>query len=218
MISWRNPTADDRDLGMDDYPRLGVHGGARRGRARSSRAPRSMRSAIVSAARCSRSPPPRWRATRRPSRCVTLLAAQTDFTEAGELTLFIDESQISSSRTSCGRKVISMQVRWPARSSSCDPTISSGRAWSANTSWARRSPMTDLMAWNADATRMPYRMHKEYLRRLFPEQRSVRRALCSGRPTDRAQRHPLADFRRLHGTRPCRAVALGLQDQSRCRC
>jgi len=27
--------------------------------------------------------------------------------------------------------------------------------------------MIDLMAWNADSTRMPYRMHSEYLHRLF---------------------------------------------------
>ena len=28
----------------------------------------------------------------------------------------------------------------------------------------RRSPMIDLLAWNSDATHMPYRMHREYLR------------------------------------------------------
>ena len=31
----------------------------------------------------------------------------------------------------------------------------------------QRRPLTDLMAWNTDATRMPYRMHSEYLRHMF---------------------------------------------------
>ena len=40
VISWKNPGAEDRDLGLDDYDHLGVRGGAgcdRRGRARASR-------------------------------------------------------------------------------------------------------------------------------------------------------------------------------------
>lgn len=48
-----------------------------------------------------------------------------------------------------------------------------------------REPMTDMMVWNADATRMPYRMHAEYLRWLYLEN-----ALASGKLL--ADGHPLA--------------------------
>jgi polyhydroxyalkanoate synthase len=39
-----------------------------------------------------------------------------------------------------------------------------------------RRPLTDLMAWNADGTRLPYKMHTEYLRKLY-----LRNELASGR-------------------------------------
>ncbi|MBA4334098.1 MAG: poly-beta-hydroxybutyrate polymerase, partial [Methylobacterium sp.] len=46
-----------------------------------------------------------------------------------------------------------------------------------------RTPMNDLMAWNADATRMPYRMHAEYLRRLYLDNDlATGRLLVDGRP------------------------------------
>jgi polyhydroxyalkanoate synthase len=53
-----------------------------------------------------------------------------------------------------------------------------------------RQPMTDLMAWNADATRMPFRMHSEYLRKLF-----LRNDLAEGRFTVAQRPIALTDIR-----------------------
>jgi polyhydroxyalkanoate synthase len=53
-----------------------------------------------------------------------------------------------------------------------------------------RQPMTDLMTWNADTTRMPYRMHSEYLRKLF-----LGNVLAEGRFMVNGEPVALADIR-----------------------
>jgi polyhydroxyalkanoate synthase len=107
---------------------------------------------------------------------VTLLAAQADFREAGELTLFINESQVH---------FLEDLMRSQGYLDSKQMAGAFQLLRSNDLIWSRivrhylmgESPrMTDLMAWNADATRMPHRMHSEYLRRLF-----LRNDLAEGR-------------------------------------
>ncbi len=166
-MSWANPGAEDRDLSMDDYLRLGVMDALDAvGRV----LPRQPVHAVgyclggtllaMAAAAMAGDGDARLAS-------MTLIAAQTDFSEPGELALFTDDSQVAHLE----------DIMWDQ--GYLDSTQMAGAFQWMNSNdliWSRllkeyllgeRGPMSDLMAWNADGTRLPYRMHTEYLHRMF---------------------------------------------------
>ena len=171
MISWKNPDDHDRGISLDDYRKLGVMAALDvLGKILPGRKVHACGYCLggttlaIAAATMAREHDERL-AT------VTLLAAQTDFAEAGELLLFLDERQIS----------LLEDLMWEQGYLDTRQMMAAFQAMRSNELiWSRlvstyilgeREPMTDLSAWNADQTRMPARMHGEYLRGLFLENR-----------------------------------------------
>jgi polyhydroxyalkanoate synthase len=167
MISWRNPTERDRDLGMKDYIELGVVQALEAIRAVTGEQPVHAVGYCIGGTLLTIAAAAFGRDGKDWLKSVTLFAAQTDFTEAGELLLFIDQSQVSYLEDLMWDKGY---LDTKQMAGAFQLLRSNDLIWSKMVHdylMGQRRPMNDLMAWNADATRMPYRMHSEYLRELF---------------------------------------------------
>jgi polyhydroxyalkanoate synthase len=181
-ISWRNPGAEHAELALDDYRIQGIMQAL------------DVITAIVpgqkvhangyclggtllaiTAAAMARDHDDRLAS-------ITLMAAQVDFAEAGELLLFLDESQVACLEDLMWSKGY---LDRPQMTGAFAAIRSEDLIWSRS---VRRYYLgepdlpTDIGVWMGDTTRMPARMHSQYLRGIFLENRiSAGRFAVEGR-------------------------------------
>jgi len=166
-ISWINPDKRYRETGFEDYLKMGVMDAL--GAVEDITGSRQFHAAgyclggtllAVAAAAMARDGDTRLKS-------LTMLAAQVDFSDPGELGLFIDESQLSFLEDIMWQRgyLESWQMAGAFQMLRSQDLIWS-RLVREYLLGRHRSP-NDLMAWNSDSTRMPYRMHSEYLRGFY---------------------------------------------------
>lgn len=166
ILSWKNPDENEADLSMQDYidqgVRAAIHQVKDMGHSRMHAAGYCLGGTLLSIVAAAMS-----RDGDDSLASVSLLAAQVDFSEPGELGLFINESQVAFLED-----IMATQgyLKADQMAGAFQLLRSNDLIWSRvirHYLLGERTQDNPLMAWNADATRMPARMHTEYLRQLF---------------------------------------------------
>ena len=167
IVSWKNPTAAESNMDMDDYLHSGVMNsidavttitGAPKVHAVGYCLGGTLLS--ITAAYMAREGDDRLQT-------MSLFASQIDFRDAGEITLFLGESALSFLEARMSRKgfldiesmvnaFTSLRVADLVYAPAVDRYL-----------LGKDRKLNGLMAWNEDGTRMPCRMHGEYLRTCY---------------------------------------------------
>ena len=167
LISWKNPTEEDRDMSMDDYLNMGFMESLE---AVKTIIPDKKVNAVgyciggtllsIGAAKLAQDHDDSLNS-------ISLFTAQTDFTEPGEIKLFLNDSQLTFLESKMWKQGY---LQGDDMGKAFKALRSADLIWGPRVQrylLGKESSHNDLMTWNADSTRMPYRMHADYLRCLY---------------------------------------------------
>lgn len=174
IVSWRNPDERDALLDMTDYLQLGILDplaavGRMTGGVPVHTAGYCLGGTLLAIAAAAVSRPRGCTGSQDlpPLASVTLMAAQVDFREPGELSILTDEAQVRQLESMMAERGF---LSGQQMAGSFQFLHARDLIWTARMrSYLLGEPdaPNDLMAWNADLTRMPATMHAEYLRALY---------------------------------------------------
>jgi polyhydroxyalkanoate synthase len=173
MLSWRNPDESDALLDMQDYLQLGVLDSLAVITERCGGIPIHTAgyclggTLLAMAAAAMARPEGVHSAPIAPLASMTLLAAQLDFRDAGEMGVLLDEAQVALLEDIMAERGF---LTGHQMAGSFQFLRARDLVWSARMrEYLLGEPdvPNDLMAWNADVTRMPAVMHTNYLHSLY---------------------------------------------------
>ena len=178
LVSWVNPDPDMAQMGFEDYMRDGIFAALDAvEKATGVRDPNCVGYCIggtLLAATLAYMAAQRddKRGDKKADRIhsATFWAAQTDFSEAGELSVFVDEAQLEALK----QRMDSQGGVLPGSkmAGAFNMLRANDLIWSfvINNYLLGKQPMPfDLLYWNSDTTRMPEKLHLSYLRNCYKE-------------------------------------------------
>lgn len=167
MISWKNPTAEYRDVGFENYITDGLYEAIDAVRSITGEDSVNAIGYCIGGTMLSAALSVMEQNNDKRINSATFFTTLTDFSKAGELSLFTDEAQLDALDKR-------MQRDGVLDGKSMAATFSMMRAndmiWSfvVNNYLLGKQPFPfDILYWNSDSTRMPCAMHSWYLRKLY---------------------------------------------------
>ena len=167
MVSWVNPDERMAEKGFDDYMRLGVLDAlAAIEQATGEREVNAIGYCLGGTLLACTLP---WMKAHGDDRIksATFFVTMTDFAEAGELSVFIDEEQLAQLEAKMERQGV---LPGADMATTFNMLRANDLIWSfvVNNYLLGNEPFQfDLLYWNSDATRMPAKMHSYYLRNMY---------------------------------------------------
>lgn len=171
IMSWRNPDESDALLTLDDYVRQGVLDALEHVHA-ATQEPVHLAGyclggtlASVATAYLAGHPAPSGEPPALAS--LTLMAAETDFSEPGEMGVLIDSAQVAMLEDMMAEQGF---LSGQQMAGSFQFLHSRELVWSQRTRTVLLGEppySNDLMTWNTDVTRLPAVMHSQYLRHMY---------------------------------------------------
>jgi polyhydroxyalkanoate synthase len=174
MVSWKNPDASMRDLELEDYMRFGPLAALDVVKTITGESKINVGGYCIGGTLLAITLAYLSAIGDTSVNAATFIVSLQDFEEVGDLAVFVDEAQLSILDQQMAQRgyLAGTEMSWAFNLLRSNDLI-----WNYvvnNYLMGKKPPAFDLLYWNSDSTRMPYRMQSYYLHNMYLENNLVK--------------------------------------------